>query len=180
MKTMRNYYRCHDCLHVFALDEVTVQYQLRCKCGGSIQFMGTVKGDSLVRVEHRTPCDERCTSARGPVCNCRCCAANHGTKLVLKVTINAGKVPPLDLGHDSLLRGETYRGDYLAALDAWRVRHLDNFNRKMSGQWLSGPEFQLYLEGRRARNRLDKIRDMKVYSTRQKKLREFAKEMDNA
>ena len=29
-------------------------------------------------VETDTPCDERCTSAKGPDCNCSCNGANHG------------------------------------------------------------------------------------------------------
>lgn len=34
-------------------------------------------------IETDSPCDERCTSAKGPECNCQCGGINHGIDYTL-------------------------------------------------------------------------------------------------
>jgi hypothetical protein len=88
----RWFVRCRDCLSVAAVDE-TFNRASCGACNGQIEIMGEVAEDRLIRREHRTACDERCTSARGPICCCKCGAANHGTGRVVEVIHDAGPVP---------------------------------------------------------------------------------------
>jgi hypothetical protein len=92
----RHFYRCGDCLHVFALDgpqrlcNVVSPASLRCDCGSQrVAYMGRVGPDGAVGyTEERCACDSRCTSARGPICNCSCGGANHGTGATVRVRID--------------------------------------------------------------------------------------------
>lgn len=45
---------------------------VRCSCGKNV-WLKIVAG-----VKNETPCDGRCTGARGHVCECSCGGANHG------------------------------------------------------------------------------------------------------
>lgn len=45
------------------------------------------------RVVSDTPCDGRCTNAKGPSCDCPCKGANHGTSRVIQRTVDAGRAP---------------------------------------------------------------------------------------
>lgn len=102
--TLRHYYRCTDCLSVAATEQklptetkhYTERVTAECgACGGSIEYMGPVVRDRLVTdVKYLCPCDERCTGARGPNCDCSCGGANHGTGAMAEVVVTSG-VPRL-------------------------------------------------------------------------------------
>jgi len=83
--TMRNYYRCRTCLTVYALDEDQRSTPTCPACARSdrVEHMGRVEAGALVTDRTRSACDDRCTSARGPSCDCRCNGANHGSNLVV-------------------------------------------------------------------------------------------------
>jgi hypothetical protein len=94
-----HYYKCTgDCLEVVAVQQENNSTSLanaRCAvCEGRMIHMGIVHRDRLVREEDRTPCNQLCTHAAGPRCDCRCGGENHGTGRVTTVTIEAG-VPKL-------------------------------------------------------------------------------------
>lgn len=86
----RHYYRCLECLDVFAVEHHHYS-DLHCACGGRCEYMGRVQQDVLVRVEERTACDDRCTHARGPNCDCKCGGRNHGTGKTVTIIKVVGK-----------------------------------------------------------------------------------------
>lgn len=57
--------------------------------------VGRTRAGRLLTPEERSPCDGRCTNARGPNCDCRCGGANHGSRRVVTVwrCADAGRVP---------------------------------------------------------------------------------------
>lgn len=57
-----------------------------------MEYMGRVYQERLVKDETRCACDERCTSARGPKCDCHCGGRNHGRHAVVHVRIDCGKI----------------------------------------------------------------------------------------
>src|SRR5206468_12359849 len=48
-------------------------------CAGRFESMGRVERDRLIHEHIAAVCDERCTSARGPICNCHCGGQHHGS-----------------------------------------------------------------------------------------------------
>src|SRR5688500_17079190 len=55
--------------------------------------MRRVERDRLIHEHTAATCDERCTSARGPICNCHCGGKHHGSHRVVKVIRDAGPIP---------------------------------------------------------------------------------------
>lgn len=99
----RAFYRCPDCL-VIVTTEKAVPYGFFCdNCktdlhSARFEFLGTVYQDKLVNLEDRCPCDERCTSARGPNCDCKCGGVNHGAGFDT-VLVEVGGVPMATQAH---------------------------------------------------------------------------------
>jgi len=92
--------RCCDCLAVVAVPDgemprriVRDGYPVCGACGGRVESMGQVHRDRLVVVSERSVCDDRCTCARGPSCDCKCGGKHHGTKLTVKVRRDLGPEP---------------------------------------------------------------------------------------
>ena len=93
----RWFYRCPECLCVNATEgRIPASYQTVCGlCSHrGLDEMGKVSGSNLVNERDRTPCDNRCTSATGPNCECACGGANHGSGCITEVII-VGGVPHL-------------------------------------------------------------------------------------
>jgi len=85
----RHFFRCADCLLVFAIDG-TARPE-RCDCGSPrLQWLGRVEADRVIATVDRCPCDSRCTHARGPQCSCSCGGQNHGTGCVVRVRTDNG------------------------------------------------------------------------------------------
>ena len=57
------------------------------------KIMGRVYRSRLVDSAEVPPCDGRCTSARGPSCDCPCDGKNHGSNRVITINRNAGPIP---------------------------------------------------------------------------------------
>ena len=90
----RWFIRCLGCLSVMAINGDRPQAGLRCGiCSGRIEIMGIVHQDRLTKTEDRCACDERCTSATGPNCNCKCAGKNHGSGITVTVVIDLGGIP---------------------------------------------------------------------------------------
>ena len=88
----RHFYRCVDCLDLTVIDGQQ-QHEILCDCGARLNYMGHVNGDTLRIDAERSACDDRCTSATGPNCDCGCGGVNHGTNRVVQVQIITGNVP---------------------------------------------------------------------------------------
>lgn len=114
----RQFYRCPDCLEVHATNSAKPEHELTCGiCGARVGWMGQVQRDRLVKPEQETPCDGRCTGARGPACDCQCGGEHHGTGRLIAVVRDAGKLPrmaPID-NEQALKRAEEYRAERDAA-----------------------------------------------------------------
>ena len=116
------YYRCNICLSVGAVKAVSSQ-KLKCSlCKEVMEEMGHVFDAKLVKEEERSVCDERCTRASGPSCDCKCNGKNHGTGLTTTVIIVQGDIPEINLNDGlALFR----RNQYLKANEEAK-RRLDD------------------------------------------------------
>lgn len=136
----RWFVRCPLCLSVSAITE-RLPYGARCGlCTGTLEIMGQVDRDRLIREEDRTPCDERCTNARGPHCDCRCGGEHHGTKRIVRIVTDCGPVPTVTPTRDRE-QASARVTEYLAMRDA-ALRQMDTLHalRRASG-WLTTSDY---------------------------------------
>ncbi len=113
MTAPRRYFvRCADCLGVWAVESEREPLAAECGvCGGPVECMGAVARDGwAVRTVMECPCDERCTNAKGPKCDCSCGGKNHGSHRLVPVEYTNGK-PRLTAAPDAKL---------LAVAQEWR------------------------------------------------------------
>jgi hypothetical protein len=99
---IRWFLRCPECLSVVATDvESNLPPKIHCSvCHVPVEVMGRVYRDTLVKDEELCPCDDRCTAAQGPHCDCKCGGKNHGSHALVWVTVVVGGVPtvtPIDI-----------------------------------------------------------------------------------
>jgi hypothetical protein len=136
----RWYIRCRQCLSIAAVDEPMNVSEARCgACNGAIETMGQVHRDRLVYREIRSACDDRCTNARGPLCDCSCGGKNHGSHRVVIVLRDAGPIPRVMMPGPTTARAiaqEFHDGcaAVLAQLDSLR-------NRRRAGEFLPRSDF---------------------------------------
>jgi hypothetical protein len=88
----RHYYRCSDCLGVWAVDGPQIK-EICCDCDGIWLHMGMVVEERLKEEKTKSACDARCTHASGPKCNCFCCGKNHGSGKVVLIWVDKGGIP---------------------------------------------------------------------------------------
>jgi hypothetical protein len=113
---MKKYYKCHDCFSLIVLESASLPRDTMCGvCGGKdFRYMGDVRKDNIVNIKYDCPCNELCTCATGPKCDCKCGGENHGTHLVIEVVVVVGKVPTATSNRPGVLAGERgrwYRGE---------------------------------------------------------------------
>lgn len=167
------FYRCHDCLSIVATENEHVD--LKCgACGGGMEFMGRVSrsGSTLEKTYVDSACDFACTNARGPHCDCQCRGKNHGSKLVVVVTVDAGGVPvasPID-PVKAQQRAAEYREAVASAEQRFESRFGDIISRKYNGEWLSPDDFSLYLAAVKSRKAISAARHGKTHKGRLAKL----------
>lgn len=98
MPVSRWFVRCRDCFSIAAITEQPSTCEMCCGlCHGPIEVMGRVERDRLVRDSYEAPCDDRCTNARGPRCDCKCHGQNHGTKRIVHIVRDCGPVPRVQM-----------------------------------------------------------------------------------
>lgn len=178
---MRHFYRCTDCLSVVATDTAIQTVRVppngmysygECgACNWAIEYMGEVCRDHLQKTALVCACDDRCTSALGPVCSCRCGGENHGTNRVVEVVIEVGKLPRLMVPPDAKVKADEYRAllaEVRAVLDA---RYGRLFQMKRDGIYLSGSDFCDFCEGGYYLRAITKARTMRTHAGRNKRLR---------
>lgn len=141
----RFFYRCPSCLVVLAVDEQNNNLHCEtCREGEKVarmEFMGRVQADNLVREYDKPVCDDRCTSARGPVCVCRCLGANHGSHMWVTVKETIAGVPSVSAPKDAEKyreQAEQFNRGRDLALACIKARFgADNFARYMAGTWIN-------------------------------------------
>jgi hypothetical protein len=137
----RWFVRCVDCLTIAAVTEQPDCYTWRCGiCKGAIENMGKVERDRLTHTHLGSPCDDRCTFARGPHCDCSCGGKNHGSRLVVKIVRDAGPVPIVQMPNPEKAKRiaaeyHDYRARVLARLDTLAAL-------KRRGEYLSDANFR--------------------------------------
>lgn len=131
----RYYYKCRDCLSVATHESVQPNHDLKCDCGGRMPMMGHVHRFRVVNVELHTPCDERCTNASGPSCDCACGGVNHGSGHLVELVRDVGGIPTLKAGN--MERASEYRAARDAARERIAKRHAYVIDAKARGQYVT-------------------------------------------
>lgn len=148
-----HYYRCLDCLSVATSGEC--QGGLECGlCAGPVEYLGQVNGGRIVREEFFCPCDQRCTGATGPHCDCSCGGANHGCGLSVRI-VEVGTVKRLDIPDTGKARRQV--AEFRAAIAA-AVAENSRLQKLPSIQWGGTREDQIRLAKIRRAMRLAKSR----------------------
>ena len=140
MTINRWFVRCATCLAVSAVEEHPNIGDWQCGiCGGSFESMGRVERDRLIHEHTAAICDDRCTSARGPICCCKCGGKYHGSHMVVRVVRDAGPVPtvtPNSGREQARLNADEYR----RMVDAARAL-LDPLTASRARGYLPAAEF---------------------------------------
>lgn len=174
--TQRHFYRCRVCLSIVAVDGAPWGHQdVGCGVCGRSQwhYMGRVAPSGRLMVDHvASVCDERCTCARGPLCDCRCGGKNHGAGMLVVVNVaDVGAIPtvtpPRDRGAAKTIADEwsTTETQALAAIER---RYGATLRAKNSGQWVA--DFGAYLAGKRLVRALNEARACQVHKKRMAQL----------
>ena len=153
MATQRTFYRCPQCLVIVALEKPAPSgfFCDNCKTdthSAAFEFMGQVSGNRLISEKDRCPCDDRCTSARGPNCECSCGGENHGIGWVT-IVIDVGGVPSVTQAKGAVANLAAWH-DFQDRLDALtlqaKARFGDDFGRYLNREWISHREtwYELY------------------------------------
>ncbi len=174
----RHYFRCLDCLSVFAVDGAECLQRetdpqgyrpliLKCgACSGRVEHMGQVAADRLVRYEHRCPCDHRCTNAVGPSCDCRCGGVNHGSGMVVRVVASSEGIPVAQIPRASHARmiADEYRAAVAAAKTriAWAYATIE---AKRRGEWIRS-----YADLTAAQRIVEKVSQARAYRTHKRRI----------
>ena len=160
----RIFYRCLDCLAVFAIETDGGMESLHCACGGNTDCMGVVCGDSLQAEETRCACDARCTEARGPMCDCKCGGDNHGTGAVVTVTRRTGEVPKA-CNAPNAAKGAAWREQVAAAREAVHSSRAGAaYARRNAGEYIE--DWRLYLNAKYALQEIRRAQELKAWPAR--------------
>jgi hypothetical protein len=122
---MLRYYKCSDCLATATIDDHDQRTPDTCGiCGGYLKFMGEVHQDQYVKFGTRCVCDERCTYAEGPNCECSCGGANHGIKRLGDITVieATGKVKLTLRDSATVAKYQAQAAEFKAAYEAAQAR----------------------------------------------------------
>jgi hypothetical protein len=135
-------------------------------CSGPIENMGKVERDRLTHHHIGSPCDDRCTFARGPHCDCSCGGKNHGSKLTVVIVRDAGPVPIVPMPNPEKAKRiaaeyQEYRARALAILD-------NQLAAKRRGDFLPDGDFRRL---RAIQKALRKAHEARTHDARIKALR---------
>lgn len=166
----RHYLKCEVCTEPVAYEGRVKGFPACSYCGGKMRYMGQVTGNRWNRTETRTACDERCTQAQGPACDCQCHGANHGTGRVVTVVVESG-VARITTPNDPKVAERVARTLALAAEFDRRLAEttarLDTAcaevrSAKRAGEYLRGDRWRLYVEGTALQAELHRISGLKT------------------
>jgi len=144
-------------------------------CDGTLEYLGRTERDRLIKEHEACPCDDRCTSARGPNCSCRCGGENHGSNMTVTVRTDEGGIPVAMINPAARLNAEEYRAVKRGFWDAWNPKYRVITERKHAGQWIDN--FSLYFEGQRSARAYHKACELRTHAGRNRKIRALAEEI---
>src|SRR5712691_11140051 len=180
-KPRLHFYRCADCLSICTSPEpLSYRHQHgymvaggKCgACDGTLEYLGKTERDRLIKQHEACPCDDRCTSARGPNCSCRCGGENHGSNLTVTIRTDEGGIPVAIIDPAARLKAEEYRAAKGAFWVAWNARFRAITDRKNSGEYIR--EFDLYLTGQHLARAYHKAIELRTHAGRNRKIRALA------
>ncbi len=179
-----HFYRCADCLSICtSADELRYRdrngYMIaggKCgACDGSLEYLGRTERDRLVKEHEACPCDDRCTSARGPHCSCRCGGENHGSNMTVTVRTDEGGIPVAMVDPAARVKSEEYRAAKQAFWEAWNCRYRAITDKKNRGEWIDA--FSVYLDGQYCARMYHKAAELRTHAGRNRKIRALAQEI---
>ena len=117
-----HYFKCVDCLTPVTSHSRHTTFN--CDCGGTnFKYMGIVLRDKTVLQDKVCKCNELCTFASGPNCNCACGGLNHGLGMLgyEKVGVVTGKaILGVKCKDKAKAHGAWYR-EHLVKFEAYRA-----------------------------------------------------------
>lgn len=149
----RYFYRCRGCLDVCtSAEELPLAYRVTVAvcgtCGEHLEYLGRAERERLVKDGVRCACDDRCTSARGPLCSCSCGGRNHGAGMlaVVRYSVDLGAVPVLVM--PSPARAARLLADWVTFRDGRAVLQVELgalLDRRAAGEFLPRADFERLL-----------------------------------
>jgi hypothetical protein len=111
-----------------------------CGSESAHEYMGRVQGDKVITEVERCPCDERCTNARGPHCDCKCNGENHGTQRLIVVTLTEQGIPSIALPDGAIVEKQANRflHSFYSPDDVVRLGILDKIAKSEAAHELDG------------------------------------------
>ena len=176
----KHFFKCWDCLEPFAIESdkrFTIHTKVsgvKCPfCGGNTFYMGKVEGVRLLTQETQCACDERCTNAVGPICDCKCHGANHGTHRVVEVTIDMGGVPqPKFVEREECVeRAAEFIQALALAHKTFENRHAEIIKLVKANKWVK--DYKAWRAMYEAQQALLKFKVLRTHKGRMKKIEEF-------
>lgn len=173
----RHFYRCLGCFEVVVLPERLAmewsQTIAQCaSCDQRFEYLGRAHVDRLIQEHMRCKCDDRCTSARGPICTCKCNGENHGAGLIGGyhiVTTDHGPIPTVSLPNKPrAARAKLDWVEYCALRDLVLAESDALGQQKRRDGWLSAGDYGRRMDLLRA---LRKAADARSHNGRMKALR---------
>ena len=156
---MLTYFRCPTCLATTTVDtnEAASFYQPECGiCGGTLERLGEVHQSTWVETGIRCVCDDRCTNAQGPNCECSCGGVNHGigSKGDIEYVRATGKVKvtPKDAATIAkhLAQSEEFKAAYAAAQARYEAKLGKTAELRRNGTWLPRSEWDALTNAQKA------------------------------
>lgn len=166
--TKRFFYRCNDCLTVIATEAKIAENAVCDACEGTFEYMGATSGAFITTRHEVCACDARCTSARGPVCDCPCGGENHGRETVVPVYTHL-PIPRVMVPKNAATKAQEFRSLCEQFKAKWNEQFGDVAERRRNGEWLSPALFQYLLRGKNIWAEFAHIKHMRTHA-RTKKL----------
>lgn len=167
----RYYLRCKWCLSVGTVEAEYPPSAMNCgHCGAPVENMGRVVRGGRV-IGERSVCDERCTCAIGPNCDCQCGGENHGAGLKATVEIVGSALTLRTPKAKDVERGTAIREAVKARREA--ISNDSAYRAKCAGAYVSGAQFARYLTVRRKLEALNAIVALRSHAGREKALAAF-------
>lgn len=143
-------------------------------CGGRVETMGRVVSTFrpwLGREEEQSPCDARCSDARGHKCDCPCGGENHG-KGAIVVLVSEGGVPRVTVldRATALQRSAEWTKRLEETRAAFDARFGSLRERKAARRWLDAGDYATWALSERLHDEIRDAAGMRTHKGRMDKL----------
>ncbi len=192
MENKINFFRCKDCLGVWTLELPMQSYfrgftrpeSMPSECpycqSNEWEWLGFAQLDSMVKPESYCPCDDRCTHAMGPKCDCKCCGANHGIGSLWTIKRVGNTSVYESKGEFAKRQIEKYKIQalqykclYNECLCLVHEKFGNLFKAYKNREWIQN--FNDYLKGKNFLTEVQKTKELKTHNSRMKKLEKVLK-----